>query len=118
MAVLTAIETILSDDRLDVDACDEDACDGSKCERIERLIASEGWEPARDSMLDLLAAERRVRDYQVAAEVLWGTVVDGRELPTDRLGGTRIRCATGREFDEHNISVTGGIVEFSASAEV
>jgi hypothetical protein len=80
MAVLAAIETILVDDALD-----DDACEDSKCERIERLIANAGWDRVRESMLDLLTANRRVRDYQVAAEVLWAAALDGRELPADRV---------------------------------
>jgi hypothetical protein len=80
MAVLATIEAILADDALDDEECDE-----SKCERIERLIAAAGWAEVRDSMLEVLAANRRPRDYQVATEVLWGAVLDNRELPADRV---------------------------------
>ncbi|MEX2213803.1 MAG: hypothetical protein WD768_06735 [Phycisphaeraceae bacterium] len=81
MAVLADINAILADDVLD-----DESSEGSKCEQIERLIKGVGWPKIRDSILALLAdSERRRRDYEVAAEVLWGAVLDGREMPADRV---------------------------------
>jgi hypothetical protein len=81
MPVLTDIKEILS-----TDALDDESCDDSKCEAIERLIETAGWSAVRDSILALLGdAARPRRDHEVAAEVLWGAVLDRRELPADRV---------------------------------
>src|SRR5687768_1253036 len=81
MSVLAEIDAIMVDDALD-----DESSDDSKCERIERLIGSIDWATVRDSILALLAdAGRRRRDHEVAAEVLWGAVLDGREMPADRV---------------------------------
>lgn len=81
MAALRDIEAILADDALD-----DESSDDSKCGRIEQLIGDVGWPTVRDSILALLAdAARRQRDHEVAAEVLWSAVLDGREMPADRV---------------------------------
>jgi hypothetical protein len=81
MAALVDINAVLADDALD-----DDSSDDSKCERIERLIGVVGWAAVRDNILAILAdAGRRRRDHEVAAEVLWGAVLDGREMPADRV---------------------------------
>src|SRR5687767_8930611 len=81
MAALGDINAVLADDALD-----DESSDDSKCERIERLIGVVGWAAVRDSILGILAdAGRRRRDHEVAAEVLWGAVLDVREMPADRV---------------------------------
>ena len=81
MAVLADMDAILADDVLD-----DESSEGSKCEEIERLIGRVDWSTVRDSILSVLAdSGRRRRDHEVAAEVLWGAVLDGREMPADRV---------------------------------
>src|SRR5690349_17999408 len=81
MSAFADIDAILADDVLD-----DDSSGCSKCERIEGLIDELGWVPVRDTILVLLAdTGRRRRDHEVAAEVLWGAVLDGREMPADRV---------------------------------
>lgn len=82
MKVLENIEAILADDSID-----DESCEDSKCERIELLIDHTGWDTIRDAILQVLTEKRRIRDYEVAAEVLWGAVLDGRELPSNRVIG-------------------------------
>lgn len=80
LRILRQVEAILADDRLE-----DEATDDSKCERIEGLIPEAGWEAVLTSVLGILSAERRVADYRVAAEVLWGAVLDRRDVPADRV---------------------------------
>lgn len=81
MAALADIDAVLADDTLDHASSDD-----SKCERIERLIGVIGWAAVRDNILAILAdAGRRRRDHEVAAEVIWGAALDGREMSADRV---------------------------------
>jgi hypothetical protein len=78
--VHASIETILSDDRLD-----DETCETSKCELIEELISQIGWREVCDSLVYLLKGKRRSQDYEVAAQVIWGAVLDNRALPSDQV---------------------------------
>jgi hypothetical protein len=81
MSALGEIEAILADDWLDAEFAED-----SKCERIEQLIDSAGWTAVLADILAILAdGKRRRRDHEVAAEVLWGAVLDDREMPADRV---------------------------------
>ena len=52
----------------------------SACELIEALIAEHGWSAVRREMLELLRTYERPEDWHTAAQVLWGAVLDGREI--------------------------------------
>lgn len=74
------IEVILAEDCLDDEAVDE-----SKCERIENLISTLGWSAVLACLIEILSVNRRIKDYQVVAQVLWGAVLDKREMLSDRV---------------------------------
>ena len=82
MDLAAEINRILSNDSLDSDECEE-----SKCETIEGLIPLHGWEAVQGVLLNiLLDDERDVRDYEVAAEVFWGAILDKRLIhPQNRV---------------------------------
>jgi hypothetical protein len=76
MDLLNAINLILENDFLDSDECEE-----SKCENIEALIPLYGWEAVQEILLRiLLGNERKIHDYEVAAQVFWGAVLDCRDI--------------------------------------
>ena len=76
MDLQNQINAILENDSLDLDEYPE-----SKCESIEGLISFYGWEPIQEILLSILLDEkRRIRDYEVAAEVFWGAVLDNRDI--------------------------------------
>jgi hypothetical protein len=79
MPVLDAIEAILASD------CPDGVAEDFMSERIEGLIAVVGWDAVRESLLSVLAAERRAADYRIVATVFWGAVLDRREMPADRV---------------------------------
>ena len=76
MALIHIINSILADDSLDSEECEK-----SKCEAIEMLIPAYGWDTVQDALLLILIdSERRTRDYEVAAEVFWGAILDQRKI--------------------------------------
>ncbi len=76
MALIHIINSILADDSLDSEECEK-----SKCEAIEMLIHAYGWDAVQDALLLILINnERRTRDYEVAAEVFWGAILDQRKI--------------------------------------
>src|SRR5262245_13758747 len=78
MFLFEEIEAILAAPR-------KDAGDFSQSEAIERLIPRFGWPGVRDALLGILTKQRSRADYQVAAEVIWGAVLDKRDMPADRV---------------------------------
>jgi hypothetical protein len=80
MAILYSISAILADDSLD-----DESSEDSKCEQIEQLIPRLGWPNVLSELLKILGEDRRRRDYEVAAEVLWGAALDARDLPVNRV---------------------------------
>lgn len=80
MTLPSHLDAILANDSLDDESSRE-----SKCERIEQLVSARSWPTVLIALLDILSTDRRTRDYQVAAEVIWGAVLDGRPLPANRV---------------------------------
>lgn len=74
------VVAILNDPDLDDPAGPE-----SKAERIEALIAAEGWEPVLACLCDLLHRGEGVEDWLAIADVFWGAVLDRRPMPADRV---------------------------------
>jgi hypothetical protein len=74
------IRAILSDHRFDALRVDY-----LQVEAIEHLIPQLGWAAVRDGILGALAEERATDDYETLARVIWGAVLDKREVPADRV---------------------------------
>lgn len=80
------IEEILANDFLDDEASDTKEEGVYKCDEIEKMIEPYGWEAVEDHMIDILYdrnGELRFCDYLTAAEVLWGAVLDKRNIKTN-----------------------------------
>lgn len=70
------ISQILEDDSLDLENSDL-----SKCEVIEQLIPELGWLTVYAEMISILEDQNQCpRNWHTAAEVLWGAVLDKRDL--------------------------------------
>src|SRR4029079_17737382 len=78
MSVQARIEVILADPSFDEG-------EDSRCEAIQQLIPELGWGPVLAVLIDLLESVRPRSDYATVAQVIWGAVLDGRELPADRI---------------------------------
>jgi hypothetical protein len=76
MLVRQAIDEILSNDLLDSDQSEQ-----SKCESIEKLIVQFGWLSVQNELINILADRgQEPKNWQTAAEVFWGAVLDKREI--------------------------------------
>jgi hypothetical protein len=80
MELRQCICDILADDRLD-----DESSEPTKAEAIEALIGPYGWEPVRECMLDILRDDSQGSHWRTVAHVIWGAVLDRRELPTDEV---------------------------------
>ena len=68
------------------DALDEDQSGTSKCEEIEKLIEECGWEETYETVLSILQCDDRTEeDWHTAMEVLWGGVLDGRDMDVNKV---------------------------------
>ena len=76
MGLSGVLDSILSNDALDSGECEE-----SKCGEIEKLIPEYGWEAIQETTINiLLDDQRRISDYDVAAQVFWGASLDNRNI--------------------------------------
>ena len=86
--ILSKIESILSDDRLDREESPD-----SKCDLIEALIETYCWWDVREAIFHIFISPYRPSDYRVAAEVLWGR----------RLGSLPSQCS--KPYDAEQVVV-------------
>lgn len=68
----------------------DDALEGedgpSRCERVEELVDEIGWGVVLDHLLEILRRpDRGSRDWDTAAQVIWGATLDRRPMPVDRV---------------------------------
>jgi hypothetical protein len=76
------VAAILGDAALDTEA---DPRDSSRVEELENLVPAVGWAALEKEMLALFSDHEDEDHWRVAAEVLWGAALDGRELHVDRV---------------------------------
>ncbi len=102
MSVRETINKILNNDSLD-----EDRSDGSKCESIEELITQFGWVPVERELFDILSDhEQGEKNWQTAAEVFWGALLDKRIIAdANRLIALVIkRLPPDKDSNENNLA--------------
>jgi hypothetical protein len=80
MDIRQRINEILADDRLN-----DESSDPTKAEAIEALIGPYGWEIVRECMLDILRDDSQGSHWRTVAHVIWGAVLDRRELLADEV---------------------------------
>ena len=91
---MEALQKILADDSLDLEDAEE-----SKCEKIEELIRHYGWKSIESCLLQVLEADSlRCKDWNTAAEVFWGAVLDERDLSADRVIALLYQRLPGDEY--------------------
>lgn len=78
MTLQQRIRSILNDAALENGVAEQ-----SRTEAIEALIDEHGWPKVRDGVLDILWNDSQASHWHTAAEVLWGAVLDNRDLPID-----------------------------------
>jgi hypothetical protein len=74
------IVSILRNDELD-----KDSSESSKPEAIEELIEKFGWNDICIILLKILEDKAQSLYWRIIAEVIWGAVLDGRNLPINKV---------------------------------
>ena len=77
MRLKDRIDQILKNDALDEDDYPEDTC---KVEEIEKVNQHYSWKEIEHLLIDMLLEDRRVKDYQTIAAVIWGACLDKRDF--------------------------------------
>lgn len=80
MSICEQIISILNDPSLD-----NDSEELSKAETIETLIDKHGWAEIQFCLLQILHDEPSHSYWRTVAEVIYGAVLDERDLPADKI---------------------------------
>jgi len=80
MAIREEIISIVVDPSLD-----DESIELSKAELIEGLIDKNSWSEICSILLQILQDDLYAAHWRTVAEVLWGAVLDQRDLPADRV---------------------------------